>query len=200
MWTIDRSDVSTALRPYMLAPSWVSGTYVAANLAALAVVVAAWGRSDLPALEAIADICLGTSLGYVLLVPVHEGLHALAYRTLGAEDVRVVYRWRSLAAYCVAARSVVGRNGLAWVSVAPFAVLNPILAAAALLTSGVWAVLLAGALLLHVGACGGDFGLLNWLWLRGRSDTLSYDDLSDGRSYFFVPAVEPAAVFVVERP
>lgn len=102
--------------------------------------------------------------------------------------MRVVIRWRSLTAYCVADRFVVvGRGGLAWVAAAPFAALNPPLAAAALLAPGAWAVVLAGALLLHVGACSGDLALLNWLWLRGRPGTLGYDDVAGGRSHFFAP-------------
>ncbi len=138
-------------------------------------------------MEAFANLCLDMSLGFVLLLPIHEGMHGLAYRSLGASNVRVVNRWRSLTAYCAADRFVVGGRTLAWVGIAPFLVLNSILLIATLITPGVWPVLFAGALFLHVGACSGDVGLLNWLWLRGTASTLSYDDTTAGKSYFFTP-------------
>ena len=62
VWAISHADVASALRPYMLARSWVSGVYVAANLAALGVVAVAWSRSDLPGFDAFANACLGMCL------------------------------------------------------------------------------------------------------------------------------------------
>lgn len=194
IWTLSHKDVAETLRPFMLARSWIGVAHVAVNLGAFAVLAIAWRRSQLPGFDTFSNAGLGFLMGFFLLLPLHEWLHARAYRGVGATDVRVVYQWRSLTAYCVADRFVARRRELAAVCVAPFAVLNPILAVVALQASGAWSVLVAGALVLHTAACSGDFALLNWLWLRGSPSTFSYDDRAEGASYFFQPVGASARV------
>jgi hypothetical protein len=69
---------------------------------------------------------------------------------------------------------------------APFLVLNPILAVLAFSVSkGKLALLIAGGLLLHIGACSGDIALVNFVWLnRGRA-SFTYDDGGQERARFF---------------
>jgi len=52
---------------------------------------------------------------------------------------------------------------------------------------------LAGALLLHTGACSGDFALLNLVWAHRATGVFTYDDMVAKRSFFFVPATASAA-------
>src|SRR5262245_59269351 len=83
-------------------------SYWLLNLAALSWLVVSWRRSGAGLLVAFSAMSLGMVLGYLLLVPVHEALHALAYRVVGAHGVRVRYAWRRLTAQCVADHAVVG--------------------------------------------------------------------------------------------
>ena len=182
---LDHADLVPAINRWLRRPSVVLALYVAANAAAVAVTAWSVVRSEAPLPEALSRVCVGMAAGYVVLVPVHEAVHAFAYRSVGARDVAVTYRWRTLTAFCAADRFVTGGRAFAWVCAAPFVVLNPVLAALAVAVPPAWGPAAAGALLLHVGACSGDFGLLNYLWVRRGDGVVTYDDVGQGRTYFF---------------
>ncbi|MFO0892764.1 MAG: hypothetical protein U0790_26940 [Isosphaeraceae bacterium] len=91
-----------AVQAYLKRPSPVKAIYVLVNAVAFAVLGFLWVRSGVPFLDAFPNLALGMCLGYLVLLPVHEAVHALTYRWLGARGTRIVYTWRNLTAYCVA--------------------------------------------------------------------------------------------------
>ena len=190
VWAIDHRSVATALRPHIWKGSPVSAAYIAANLAALALVAVTWIRLDLSLFAGFQVVSLGMFSSYFALVPLHETIHAIAYRRMGATTVRVDYRWRRLTAACTADGFVASKREFAWVCLAPFLTLNPLLCVVAILSRGSWRLAAASALLLHVGACSGDFALLNWLYRSGYTNLFTYDDSAAQRSYFFSPRKE----------
>jgi hypothetical protein len=187
VWTVDHSSVAQALQPFIWRRSWISVMYIVATVAAVGMLIVAWQRSRVNPFQAFSMICLGMTSGYVLLMPIHELIHAAAYRALGARSVRIRYQWRTLTAYCVADRFVVDRRALAFVCFAPFVVINSLVGIASVFASGLLGLVVAGALFMHIGACSGDVALVNWSWLVGSAETRSYDDLSTGRTTFFEP-------------
>lgn len=191
---IDHAAVAATLQPWIWRRSRVAALYLLANLVAAAVVAVTWARSGLGLAAGFSVLSTGMCAGFLALLPIHEGCHALAYRQLGARAVKVRYSLRTLTAFCLADRFVVTGRQLARVALAPTVLLNPPLLVSAGLAPGGYGLALAGALLLHVGAASGDFALLNWLALHGGRQVLSYDDEAARRSFFFVPcggAAEP---------
>lgn len=83
--------VVPALQPYLRGASPVMVAYWVLNVVLLGVLAAVWRRSGLPAFDAFSTACLGMTLGYLALVPVHEAVHAAAYRAAGARRVAVTY-------------------------------------------------------------------------------------------------------------
>jgi hypothetical protein len=166
--------------------SWVTGAYWSLSAAALAFVILRCMRTGIPAMDAVPTVCLGMALAYVILVPIHEHAHAIAYRLAGAAEIRVRYNLGRLTAYCEAPGAVVSGGEFVLVCLAPFLTLNPILALLALMVSqGKPALLIAGGLLLHIGACSGDIALVNFVWKhRGRA-LFTYDDAGQQRSLMF---------------
>src|SRR5437773_1111629 len=59
-------------------------------------------------------------LAFIALVPIHEGIHAVVYRALGARDVQMRGSLRRMYFYALAPDFVVDARGFAWVAVAPF--------------------------------------------------------------------------------
>jgi hypothetical protein len=164
-----------------------------ANLAAIGLIAVAWLCSGLGLTAGFPLVCLGMVAGWLVLVPVHEGAHALAYRSLGADAITLRYQWRRLTAMCAADRVVIDKRGLVLVALAPLVVVTPLVALFAWFLPDAWSVLSAGATLLHVSACSGDVAMVNWLWLTGRPDVYSYDDVPAGRTHFFFPADYPSS-------
>lgn len=186
---IAHADVAAAIRPHLRRRSLVTLAYWGLNVVALLVVAWTWRRAGLGLLEGFPTLCLGMVGGLVLLLPIHEWIHAVAYRGVGARQVRVRWEWRRVTAQCVADRQVVGRSAFALVCLAPLLVLEPPLLLAALLApAGSWALAIAGAFLLHTGAVSGDVALVNLLWReRAAPELWTYDDVAAGESYFFAP-------------
>lgn len=144
-----------------------------------------WLHAGITFMNGFPTVSLGMAAGWVLLLPIHEHIHAALYRSVGAKRVQVHYRPRRLMAYCLADRQVVSGRDFLKVCLGPFLILNTLLLAATLLVpTGSWQLALGGALLLHVAATSGDIALANALWMwRGRR-VWTYDDAAQGMSYF----------------
>jgi hypothetical protein len=132
--------------------------------------------------DMLGSVGMGIIVGYLLIIP-HEHIHALAYRYLGAKDVRIHYNLRQLTALCVADRDVVSGKDLVMVAVAPFVVISLLLLLALVFVPNALVVL--GALAFHTAACSGDAAIVNFVWLRRSEEILTYDDDREKRTYFF---------------
>jgi hypothetical protein len=173
-----------AVQAHLKRSSPIKAAYILMNVVVLGAIAFLWVKTGTPFFTELPTLCLGMCLGYLLLLPVHEGIHALTYRWLGAKGTRIVYTLRNLTAYCVADRFVVDGREFAWVCLMPFLVLNTILLVVIAAVGG-FQPLLWGMLLLHVGACSGDFAFVNLAWAHRNDGLLTYDDVSGKRTLFY---------------
>lgn len=164
--------------------SWLTRMHHAMSLATIAAIVGvAWhqGKSWGDALQAfgLAFVSL-----FVIVLPLHELVHALAYRIGGARDIRWDYSWRMAAAWVMAHRFVADRRTFVFVALAPFVAINAAILLAALVRPGM-AVYLLCLLLWHLHGSSGDWGLLNFIWLHREQGFWTYDDADSGKSWFY---------------
>jgi hypothetical protein len=133
-----------------------------------------------------AFIAFGIAFGllFVVILPLHEALHAIAYRMVGARDIRWDYSARMMAVWVIAHRFVADTRAFVFVALAPFVVINALLVAAALLFPK-YALLALFLLLWHLHGCAGDWSLLNFVWSHRERGFWTYDDAEAGRSYFY---------------
>jgi hypothetical protein len=130
---------------------------------------------------------LGILLAISLLIPIHEGIHGLAYKMAGAPKVRYGVNWRKFYFYAVADKFVANRKAFLMVGSAPFAVVSAATVILIFFTPLQVKWFLLGVLFMHTGACAGDFAMLSY-YERNRhfEDMLTYDDLDSGISWFYV--------------
>jgi len=126
---------------------------------------------------------LGFSLGFFVLVPLHEILHALVYKALGARDVRVRFIMNPFSVYVVAHEFVVPPTRFLIVALAPSAVLTLLLVALALARPDA-AVMFWAANLLHHGGTGGDWALWNYVRSQRPHAPWTFDDAHARRTSF----------------
>ena len=161
--------------------SWVTRLHHTLSIAALVALIGV-GIAGFRAGQFFLQFGLGLAVMIVIVLPLHEALHAVAYRLCGARDIRWAFSWRMLAAYVVADRFVADRRMFFFVALAPFVVITP--AALALATvDSTRAILWLTVLLWHTAGVSGDWALLNYYWMQRGREIYTFDE--DGTSYFY---------------
>jgi hypothetical protein len=128
---------------------------------------------------------LGTALlVFILLVPVHEAIHGVVYRLLGARDIRFSVSLKEFYAYAIANQFVASSHEITWIALAPFILLNTALIVTSL-TFPDYSFFLLGVLLIHISGTSGDWAIINFLWINRDKNVFTYDDADERKSYFF---------------
>ncbi len=166
----------------------VTGTYAALNVLLLILMVAqlAW-------LVASGVAKVGAVLGYMsygftfafLLVPVHEGLHGLAYYRMGAPKVTYEANWRQFHFVAVADRFVADRREFWVVAFTPVVLLTLTLVGVGLCLPPLWRLTLFATALIHAALCSGDFALASYFWENRHRHLVTYDDAPGQRVWFY---------------
>lgn len=174
--------ITFAARYFFEKTSWITRLHHLLSLIALVAVIAAAIVHDISWRAALAQFAAGFVVMFVVVLPLHEGLHALAYRMAGAREIRWKMMWRYLAAYVVAERFVAGRGVFFVVALAPFVLITPLTIVLALLFPG-WSVLWLTVLLWHTAGVSGDWALMNYYWHHRDRELYTWDE--GGRSFFY---------------
>jgi hypothetical protein len=124
---------------------------------------------------------------YVLfiLLPLHEWIHGLAYRKVGADKVSYVAQWRKLVFYAMADRFVAGKKEFYLVAFAPCIVINLLLLLGFFIFSVQTEFIFLSALLLHMSGCIGDFAMVSFFYEHQDKEVYTYDDALAAKTYFY---------------
>ena len=124
-------------------------------------------------------------LAFFPLITVHEFIHGLFFKRIGAPRVGYGWSWKGMMAYAYAQNYVMTLREVAFVALMPFTFITLGLVAAWLVWP-VYAVTWATLLFVHTFGCMGDFVLINF-WRKNQHRTMfTYDDVEGERkTYFF---------------
>jgi hypothetical protein len=164
--------------------TWLTRLHHALSLGTIAAIVFAAIAHERTWRQCLADFFLALLALFVVILPIHELLHAAAYRLAGARDIRWDYSLRMAAVWVIAHRFVATARPFIFVALAPFVVLNALLLAGAIAFPRL-AVFLLFVLLWHLHGAIGDWSLLNFIWIHRRRGFWTYDDADSGTSYFY---------------
>ena len=120
----------------------------------------------------------------VIVLPIHEGIHALFFKVLGAQEVGFGYSKKGLMVYAYAQRFVMTLRENALVAAMPFLLITTVLVGFLIFLPGLKAAW-ATVLMLHTLGCMGDFILIAHAWKNRNRGMYTYDDLDEKRTYFF---------------
>lgn len=172
--------VQRALRARTVA----TAAYWALNLGAgVAVALALW-NDPRPLGDALARLGLGVAAAF-LLVPLHEGLHAWAYRGLGARQTSFDMNLRHFYFVAMADRFVASTREFVLVALAPFAVISALGLLALALVPPAWSSFVLGLLVTHTAFCSGDFALLSYFEQHRRRQLVTFDDRAGRQTTFW---------------
>lgn len=177
---------ATEQSPKNTTPKWLSITMLlffgAASGALLGFLIKS--GATLPLVPVMGQIALGVVGLFLIVLPLHESIHALFFKILGAGKVGFGYSKKGFMVYAYAQRFVMTLRENALVAAMPFVIIT--LALMGLLywlpgLKGTWIMLL----LLHTLGCMGDFILILHAWKNRQKAMYTYDDFAEKRTYFF---------------
>jgi len=136
-------------------------------------------------LKGIAYILYG--MGFtLLLIPIHELIHGLAYKLLGAENTSFDANLRKFYFMALADQFVANKKEFRIVALAPFVTITTAGFALLYFVSGPWTYSILAAILTHAVFCSGDFGLLSYFDANKGKELVTYDVVATKMSYFYV--------------
>lgn len=126
----------------------------------------------------------GIFAGSLLIIPVHELIHGLAYKILGAKKIHFGADPEQMIFYVTADRYPVSGKEIYFLAMLPFLLIN----LSAILVITLWfshlTLFVSFLLLSHNIMCIGDFAISNYVFLT-NTRVYSFDVVSEKKSYFF---------------
>lgn len=127
----------------------------------------------------------GLLSGSVLIIPLHEIVHGLAYKIVGAPRIHFGADLRQMIFYVTAHNFAINRKSFRFVAMAPFVFINLSGGLVYFLTYWTEPVFLLSLLFFHNLMCIGDFAMLSYFSAAGNRELYTFDDLDKRVSYIY---------------
>jgi hypothetical protein len=127
----------------------------------------------------------GIFSGSILIIPIHELLHGLAYRMLGARKIIFGADMKQFIFYVTADRYPVSGLQLYFLAMTPFIVINAVVIVLTLLWLPQLFLFSTFLLLSHNVMCIGDFAIANYVSGHTPARIFTYDEPEIRKSYFY---------------
>lgn len=127
---------------------------------------------------------LGVFAGSILVIPIHELIHGLAYRILGSGKIIFGADLKQLIFFVTANQYVVSGRQVYLLALSPFVSINLLTIVATLILFPQWTLCAGFFLLSHNIMCIGDFAISNYV-SRAEGKIYNFDEPEKKMSYFF---------------
>lgn len=133
--------------------------------------------------DALSNFAYGIGIAF-LLIPLHEWIHALAYKSQGAKDTSYDANFKKFYFMALANGFVANKKEFKVIALAPFVTISLALVLLTFILPPVWKITMAGIYITHTACCGGDFALLSYFDFNKDKNIVTYDDAENRISYF----------------
>jgi len=186
--SLGHKDLAPFIRTYLGKRNWYSVLYYLSNLLIFGYVVYLFVKGfngpDYDLGNRFNHFSYGLGIAFLLL-PLHEYIHVIAYKSQGATNTSYAANFKKLYFMALADRFVAGRKEFEVVALAPFVVITAILVLFLCFSESAWLLTVAGTLFTHTAMCSGDFGLLSYFEWHKDKQVVTFDDVENGVSYFY---------------
>ena len=134
--------------------------------------------------DGLTHLFYGFAIAFFLL-PIHEFIHVLAYKSQGALHTSYDANLKKFYFLAVADKFVANKREFQIVALAPIVVISSLFGVLLFFTSPLWTVTILGTLLVHTAFCSGDFGMLSYFDFHKDKDIVTFDDKEGRVSYFY---------------
>lgn len=185
---LEHQDLVPFIRTYMKKKTKYSVFYYLSNFTLFALAgyyfTSGYQSPDYKFSERFIHFSHGLAMAF-LLVPLHEYIHVLAYKSQGAIHTSYDVNLKKFYFMALADQFVANKKEFTIVALAPFAVISSSLVLLLLVVSPDRIITTIGILLAHTAMCSGDFGLLSYMEYYKDLKPVTYDDIDTKISYFY---------------
>lgn len=182
-------DIIPFIKKYIYKRNFFTITYLLFNLIFLAIIILQFTLSIISYTISFADCFLWFSYGCAitfLLIPLHEGIHGLAYKICGAPHVTFEANWKKLYFMAIADKFAIGRKPFYFVGLSPFVFISSLFIFLSLINSAGLQIMFTTVVFVHASMCAGDFGLMSYFAEKKNLDVVTFDDHENSQTFFFV--------------
>lgn len=187
--TLDHSELVPFVRKYLYRSGlWPFG-YFGFNLLMFLIIgvlagAAVSGGNNIRISDILGMTFAGFALSF-LLIPLHEFIHAIAYRMCGAREVSYDADLKKMVFMAMAHRFVTSAKELRFVALAPFATISLLALATIPFLNGYHFFTVLGLIFTHAAFCGGDFAMISYLNVHNDKEVVTWDDKFSKVSWFY---------------
>jgi len=167
----------------------VTITYFGYNLISLILlsgyVISYSGTTKYDIRDFIMPLLSGALAGSFLVIPVHELIHGLSYKLIGAPKIIFGADLRQMIFYVASDKFILGRKGFYLVALSPFIMINIITIIILFNFSVPWIAGIMCFLFFHNIMCVGDFAMVSFFAANSDKELFTYDDHKERTSYIF---------------
>lgn len=125
-----------------------------------------------------------------LLIPIHEYLHSLAYKYVGAKHTSYDVNWKKLYFMAMADQFVANYKEFKIVALTPLVTISLSLMILAVFPFGLWRITFISIMITHSLFSSGDIAILNYFETHKNKGLVTYDDKSERMSYFYIKTAQ----------
>jgi hypothetical protein len=185
---LEHNELIPFVKKYLNKKTYTSIFYYGINLIlffiAVVIFIFDFQKPDFVLLTWIYHYFIGFSIAF-LLVPLHEYIHGLAYKSQGAENTSYDANIKKFYFMALADKFAANRKSFTVVALAPFVVISSLLLSSLFFINHTWSLTIWGILLCHTAMCSGDFGILSYFEIHKDKEIITYDDVENKISYFY---------------
>ncbi|MFA9388588.1 MAG: DUF3267 domain-containing protein [Prolixibacteraceae bacterium] len=121
-----------------------------------------------------------------ILIPLHEGIHALAYLIKGKRDLSFGAQWKKFLFYAESNMQVLDRREMQFVALLPLITITVLGTIGMIVFSASWLKLFCCILsLIHLFFCSGDMVILSFFQRQLPNEVFTYDNRKEKKTYYF---------------
>ena len=166
----------------------ISFFYALVNIGSLVAIVLflvlELAESHLSWISILKQFAAGVFTGSILVIPVHEFLHGMAFWILGSKKITYGADMQQLIFFVTADRFPVSGRELLFLAKTPFLVINTITIIIVMVWLPQMILFSAFFLISHNLMCIGDFAMVNYVLLQGKK-IYTFDEVLGKKSYFY---------------
>jgi hypothetical protein len=185
---LEHNELAPFVQLYMKKRTKYAVLYILSNVMIFAcagyMFVAGSDKSAVNFGDRFAHLSYGIALAF-LLVPLHEFIHVLAYKSQGAKNTSYDANLKKFYFMALADKFVANKKEFEVVALAPFVIISSMLLVLLFVVNPSWMLTVMGVLLTHTAMCAGDFGLLSYFEFHQDKSPVTYDDTENKVSYFY---------------